>query len=112
VTGDNYNGDLGDSNDFTADQFQQTISSGVTAIAAGSEHSAFIQSGALFTMGDNTYGQLGSGNANPTNKPEQIVASGVTAVSARGNFTLFIKSDTSLWGLVITHIFFGLLEVN
>jgi alpha-tubulin suppressor-like RCC1 family protein len=85
---------------FGTNRPQQIVASGVTAIAAGGEHSLFLKSdGSLWAMGYNAYGQLGNGTLNQTNKPIQIVASGVTAISAGIDFSLFLKSDGSLWAM-------------
>jgi alpha-tubulin suppressor-like RCC1 family protein len=79
---------------------EQIVDSGVTAIAAGGDHSLFIKSdGSLWAMGRNNSGQLGDGTPSDTNVPEQIVASGVTAISAGDGHSLFVKSDGSLWGM-------------
>jgi hypothetical protein len=54
---------------------EQIVSSGVTTIAAGAEHSMFIKNdGSLWVMGVNGEGQLGDGTFNNTNRPEQILA--------------------------------------
>jgi alpha-tubulin suppressor-like RCC1 family protein len=107
--GDNSHGQLGDgttdNGNYTTNQPEQIVTSGVTAIAAGFEFSLFLKSdGSLWAMGDNYYGQLGDGTYGTyptfaTNRPEQIVASGVTAIAAGYDHSLFIKSDGSLWAM-------------
>ena len=76
----------------------------VTRIAAGSDHSLFLESdGSLWAMGNNSDGQLGDGTTDgdnyQTNLPEQIVPTNVTAIAAGANFSLFLKSDGSLWAM-------------
>jgi alpha-tubulin suppressor-like RCC1 family protein len=79
---------------------EQIVASGVTAIAAGSEHSLFLKSdGSLWATGGNLFSQLGDGTNNSTNRPEQIVASGVTAIAAGSEHSLFLKNDGSLWAM-------------
>ena len=97
------NGELGDSKFFTSSPYgsnkpEQIVAGGVTAIAAGYEHSLFLKSdGSLWAMGYNGAGGLGDGTFNDSSQPEQIVASGVTAIAAGGYHSLFLKSDGSLW---------------
>jgi alpha-tubulin suppressor-like RCC1 family protein len=103
-----YNGDgeLGDGTYATfapqgTNRPEQIVPSGVTAVAAGYDHSLFLKSdGSLWGMGENQYGELGGGGTfNTTNRPEQIVASGVTAIAAGDEDSLFLKSDGSLWAM-------------
>ena len=79
----------------------QILASNVVAIAAGYEHSLFLENdGSLWAMGWNQYGQLGDGTSNTTNQPEQIIASNVVAIAAGSGFqaghSLFLKNDGSL----------------
>ncbi|MGO9586482.1 MAG: RCC1 domain-containing protein [Limisphaerales bacterium] len=107
--GYNENGQLGDgitdSGYYETNQPEEIVANGVTAIAAGINHSLFLKSdGSLWAMGRNFYGQLGDGTYSTTfpygvNKPEEIVSSGVTAIAAGGDHSLFIKSDGSLWAM-------------
>jgi alpha-tubulin suppressor-like RCC1 family protein len=79
---------------------EQIVASGVTAIAAGFEHSLFIKSdGSLWGMGAASTGQLGGGSSIKTNRPAQIVVSGVTAIAAGSLHSLFLKSDGTLWAV-------------
>jgi alpha-tubulin suppressor-like RCC1 family protein len=74
------------------------VPNGVTAIAAGADHSLFLKTdGSLWAVGYNDCGQLGDGTLNNTNRPEQIVPNGVTAIAAGADQSLFLKSDGSLW---------------
>jgi len=93
-----------DSGNYETNRPEQIVASGVTAIAAGLNHSLFLKSdGSLWAMGDNSYGQLGDGTIDSgnyeTNRPEQIVASGVTAIAAGYRHSLFLMSDGSLWAM-------------
>lgn len=106
--GDESYGQLGDGFNKTGffpvpvatNRYEQILSSGVTAISAGGQHSLFIMNdGSLWGMGGNGAGQLGDGYVNDTNQPERIVSSNVVAVSAGGGHSLFLKSDGSLWGM-------------
>jgi alpha-tubulin suppressor-like RCC1 family protein len=104
-----YTGQLGDGTYNDTNQPEQIVSSNVTAIAAGADHSLFLKSDcSLWAMGLNNYGQLGDGhsgtyikniNALGTNSPEQIVASNVTAIAAGNSHSLFLKNDGSLWAM-------------
>jgi hypothetical protein len=82
------------------------VASNITAIAAGSLHTLFLQrDGSLWAMGANNSGQLGDGSPNNdnglfmTNRPELIVAGGVTAIAAGYQYSLLLKEDGSLWGM-------------
>lgn len=104
--GEDFDGQLGDgsmgnpSYDWGEDQPEEIVTGGVTAIAAGGDHSLFIKSdGSLWGMGFNFYGELGDGTFGNTNRPEELVTGGVTAVTAGFDHTLFIKSDGSLWAM-------------
>lgn len=113
--GNDTQGQLGDGGHYFAVPYgprevEQIVPGGVTAIAAGEQHSLFIKDdGSLWAMGADSYGQLGDGNPNSpqfypdpgvfTNLPEEIVASNVVAVAAGCGHTLFLKADSSLWGM-------------
>jgi alpha-tubulin suppressor-like RCC1 family protein len=109
-----YNGDgelgdgIRDSGNFQTNKPEEIVAGGVTAIAAGYEHSLFLKSdGSLWAMGDNFSGELGDGTTDSgnyyTNKPEQILPSGVTAIAAGADFSLFLKSDGSLWAMGLNY---------
>jgi alpha-tubulin suppressor-like RCC1 family protein len=102
--GNNFYGELG--NGLLYDPLgtnlpEQIVTSNVTAVAAGYDHSLFLKSdGSLWGMGRNDSGQLGDGTYNPfINQPEQIVASNVMAIAAGYDHSLFLKSDGSLWAM-------------
>ena len=103
-------GQLGDGNGFypqsglnfqyRTNQPEQIVASGVTAIAAGGNHSLFLKcDGSFWGMGENDDGQLGNGTYISTNQPVSIVESNVTAITAGGHHSLFLKSDGSLWAV-------------
>jgi alpha-tubulin suppressor-like RCC1 family protein len=67
------------------------LATGVTAIAAGFRHSAFLRAdGTLWTMGLNAEGQLGNGTTTSSGIPV-LVASGVTQVAAGTVDTFFLQ---------------------
>jgi alpha-tubulin suppressor-like RCC1 family protein len=93
-----------DAGDYETNRPEQIVASNVVAIAAGLNHSLFLESdGSLWAMGDNSCGQLGDGTNNfgnyLTNRPEKIVGSNVTAIAAGYRHSLFLLSDGSLWGM-------------
>ena len=97
-------GQLGDGNNNRPDvnSPEKIVTTNVTAIAAGWDHSLFLKDdGSLWAMGNNAFGQLGDGSLNSvgTNSPEKIVASGVTAIAAGRGHSLFLMSDGSLWAM-------------
>jgi alpha-tubulin suppressor-like RCC1 family protein len=104
------NGELGDGNGtdgiYWTNKTEKVVPSGVTAIAAGYEHSLFLKSGgSLWAMGDNSEGELGTtavptGDFNSfTNRPALIVAGNVTAIAGGFYDSFFIKSGGSLWAM-------------
>jgi alpha-tubulin suppressor-like RCC1 family protein len=114
--GYNYDGELGDgtfsfNSPYGTNRPERIVAGGVTAIAAGRQHSLFIKNdGSLWATGYDHNGQLGDGvygfNAPyGTNQPEQIVAANVTSIAAGDYHSLFIKSDGSLWAM--GHNFYG-----
>jgi alpha-tubulin suppressor-like RCC1 family protein len=107
TTGDNRFGELGDGMDnedysYGTNRPQLIVSSNVTAIAAGGNHSVFLErDGSLWGMGDGAAGELGEGifGSRLTNRPVQIMASNVMAIAAGQGSTLFIKNDGGLWAM-------------
>ena len=79
------------------------VSSNVTAVAAGVNHSLFLKrDGSLWGMGSGAAGQLGEGFSDSrrfTSRPVQITASNVVAIAAGRESSLFIKNDGSLWAM-------------
>src|SRR6266404_3434022 len=85
--GYNLHGDLGEGT--KTNRPEQIVPSGVTAIAAGFDHSLFLKSdGSAWGMGFNYDGELGAGAGRVfgtyTNVPEQIVSSNVVAIAGGG----------------------------
>ncbi len=104
--GENGAGELG----LGASQFLRAptlvVPFGVTALAAGYDHSLFLKGdGSLWAMGNNSAGQLGDGTYSSQVLPEMIQSNSVVAVSAgpakalAAGHSLFLKNDGSLWGM-------------
>ena len=78
------------------------LTSGVTAIAAGSAHTcAVTAAGALKCWGDNYVGQLGDGTLANSSTPVQVsgLTTGVTAVATGGRQTCAVASSgVKCWG--------------
>jgi alpha-tubulin suppressor-like RCC1 family protein len=76
--------------------------SGVSAIAAGGEHSlALLSNGTVMAWGANESGQLGTGNFNESDVPVAVKGlSGVSAIAAGGEYSLaLLKGGTVMaWG--------------
>ena len=83
--GSNLNGQLGftPTEDFTPSPIQFSGLTGITAIAAGSDHSLFLKSdGTVWACGRNSEGQLGIGNYTQTGTPTQVIGlTGITKIA-------------------------------
>jgi hypothetical protein len=102
--GDDASGQLGDGMSESVSSVPVAVSglSGVSAIAAGGEHSlALLSNGTVMAWGENESGQLGTGNFNESDVPVAVKGlSGVVAIAAGGAFSLaLLKSGTVMaWG--------------
>jgi alpha-tubulin suppressor-like RCC1 family protein len=79
-----------------------SLSSGVTAIAAGYGHGLAIQQGALYAWGYNRFGQLGDGTHVQHEVPVAVpgLSNGVTAVAAGSYNSVAIQNGAVYeWGL-------------
>ena len=77
------------------------LTSGVTAIVAGWQHSCAVHNGAAKCWGYGGNGQLGNGGTSNSNTPVQVtgLTSGVTAISARGSHTCAVHNGIAkCWG--------------
>ena len=76
--------------------------SGVTAIAAGANHSlALLGNGTVQAWGENEYGQLGDGNTSEASVPVAVKGlTNVKAIAAGGNFSLALLDNGTVmaWG--------------
>jgi len=79
---------------------QQLLSSGVSAVAAGTEHSLIVKTdGSLWATGKNESGQLGDNTNETRDTWFKVVDANVTAVFAASRHSLFLKTDGTLWGM-------------
>ena len=103
--GNNDNGQLGDGSNTASltPVSVPTLSSGVTAIAAGRYHAcAVLNTGAVKCWGWNLYGQLGDGSTRQSLTPVSVpsLSSGVTAIAAGERHTCALLSTGAVkcWG--------------
>src|SRR5271155_5703449 len=105
--GDNGNGQLGDESVIVGAisdvPVEVTGLSGVSAIAAGAEHSlALLSNGTVMAWGWNNSGQLGNGSNEPNSGVPVEVSelSGVSAITAGNEYSLALLSNTTMmaWG--------------
>lgn len=81
----------------------QIIASGVTAIAAGYEHTIFLKTdGSLWAWGSNKFGELGDGTTTDCLVPKQIMADGVKAISAGSSYTIVLNRDGSCVSITLS----------
>lgn len=75
-------------------------SSGVTAIAAGGNHSLFIRSdGSLWGMGYDWDGELGDGGLSMQSVSKELAPGPVIAITAGSSHSLFLKGDNTVWAM-------------
>jgi hypothetical protein len=76
------------------------LSSGVTAISAGSDHELAIQGGHVWAWGLNMAGDLGDGTGDNHLAPEEIDPTdlkNIIAIEAASESSYALSSDGSLW---------------
>ncbi len=103
--GENFSGQLGDgSNDDRGGPVDVSgLSRGVTAIAAGSEHTCAIVAGTVWCWGANFSGQLGDGTNVSHNRPVAVIGlprgATVTAISTGSEHTCAVVGGrVTCWG--------------
>ena len=103
--GYNGSGELGDGTTMdrsTPVALTDTLSSGVTSIAGGLNHSLAVRNGGVYAWGWNFYGQLGDGTTTERHTPVPmtgILSSGVTAIAGGAYHSLAVRSGgVYAWG--------------
>ena len=80
---------------------------GVSAVAAGSQHSVALKSdGTVWAWGTDSYGQLGDGQSSNVAEPVPVqvkgavgqAPAGATAIAAGASHSLAVGSDGTVWG--------------
>jgi alpha-tubulin suppressor-like RCC1 family protein len=92
---------IGSTTDARTPQQVTGLTSGVTAISAGSEHTCAVMSGAAKCWGNNGSGELGNGSNTSSDTPVQVtgLTSGVTAIAAgEGNSCAVVNGAVKCWG--------------
>ncbi len=102
--GDDESGQLGDGRTVELSEVPIPVKglNGVTAIAAGQEHTlALLSNGTVQAWGNNEHGQLGNGSTKSSSTPAGVQGlSEVRAIAARGNYSLALLANGTVmaWG--------------
>jgi len=102
--GDNGNGRLGNGSTASYSYTPVAVSgltSGVTAIAAGGDHSMAVKNGGLYAWGYNNSGQLGDGTTTNRLTPVAVsgLSSGVTGMAGGETYSLAVQNGgVYAWG--------------
>ena len=90
----------GNANQYTFNDPQQLLSTGVSAVAAGVYHSLIVkEDGSLWAAGQNGRGQLGNGTTEDHDIWVKVVDANATKVYASSHSSMFLKNDGTLWGM-------------
>jgi hypothetical protein len=78
---------------------QITSLSGITAIAAGGNHSLFLKNDStVWACGYNVRGELGDGTYNQRGAPIIITSlNNIIAIAGGGTHSIFLRSDSTVW---------------